>query len=173
MAAPLGGCADGGPGAPADDTSPPTEEAGTFDRGDFGIAFDYPEGFAPLPAGEPALPGALTARIGLDDSNLLSVQRFGVNISVTPDKVAAVQPDLDRLFSELAGEPVEGQAVDVGGLPGLEYRFALAQPPGAQSRSTVIFDGPTQYLLTCQSTPEERATVKAACDMALETLRAT
>ena len=142
----------------------------------FGITFKYPKTYEVLhdvsfsrSAGNEAV---ATAAVGADKKNRLAVQRFELNQEVTKRNLDAVQPEADAVFSEIAGEAITGVEVSAGGLPGLEYFLAdLDRPPGGQTRATALFDGSTQYLLNCQSTPEERAAVQAACDRALETLR--
>lgn len=158
----------------ADDTTPATDEPGVFDQADFDITFEYPTGFEPLEdisfnrsAGSSAV---ATAGVGLDETNLLAVQRFDLNTEVTKDTIDDVRPEADMLFSELAGEDVKGKDVTVGGLPALQYDITLSDPPDAETKATAIFDGRTQYLLNCQATPEEAAAVEEACDMALDTL---
>lgn len=157
----------------ADETTE-TGEPGVFDQPEFDITFEYPTDFEPLEdisfnrsAGSSAV---ATAGVGLDETNLLAVQRFDLNTEVTEDNINAVRPEADELFSQLAGEDVEGKDVKVGGLPGLEYEIQLTDPPDAQTRATAIFDGRTQYLLNCQSTPDQADAVEEACDTALDTL---
>ncbi len=157
----------------ADETTESTEP-GVFDQPEFDITFEYPTGFEPLEdisfnrsAGSSAV---ATAGVGLDETNLIAVQRFDLNTEVTEDNIDAVRPEADELFSQLAGEEVQGKDVEVGGLPALEYEIQLTDPPDAQTRATAIFDGRTQYLLNCQSTPAEADAVEEACDTALDTL---
>lgn len=170
------GCGDGEEttSTAADDTTAAADEPGVFDEADFDITFEYPSGFEPLEdisfnrsAGSSAV---ATAGVGLDETNLLAVQRFDLNTEVTKDTIDDVRPEADMLFSQLAGEDVKGKDVEVGGLPALQYEITLSDPPDAETKATAIFDGRTQYLLNCQATPEEAAAVEEACDMALDTL---
>lgn len=156
------------------ETTTATGDTETFDEADFDVTFEYPSEFDPLDdisfnrsAGSSAV---ATAGVGLDATNLLALQRFDLNIEVTEDNIDEVRPEADMLFSQLAGEEVEGKDVEVGGLPALEYEIMLTEPADARTRATAIFDGSTQYLFNCQSTPAEQEAVEAACDTALETL---
>lgn len=158
----------------ADDTTAAADEPGVFDEADFDITFEYPSDFEPLEdisfnrsAGSSAV---ATAGVGLDETNLLAVQRFDLNTEVTKDTIDDVRPEADMLFSQLAGEDVKGKDVEVGGLPALQYEITLSDPPDAETKATAIFDGRTQYLLNCQATPEEADAVEEACDIALDTL---
>jgi len=181
LAVALVGCGGGDEESPttgAETTESPTTTGATgdteiFDEADFDVTFEYPSDFDPLDdisfnrsAGSSAV---ATAGVGLDSTNLLALQRFDLNIEVTEDNIDEVQPEADMLFSQLAGEEVEGKDVEVGGLPALEYEITLTEPADAQTRATAIFDGSTQYLLNCQSTAAEEDAVAAACDTALET----
>lgn len=181
LAVALVGCGGGdeeSPATGAETTESPTTTGATgdteiFDEADFDVTFEYPSDFDPLDdisfnrsAGSSAV---ATAGVGLDSTNLLALQRFDLNIEVTEDNIDEVQPEADMLFSQLAGEEVEGKDVEVGGLPALEYEITLTEPADAQTRATAIFDGSTQYLLNCQSTAAEEEAVAAACDTALET----
>ena len=61
---------------------------------------------------------------------------------------------------------LKGEVTSVGGLPALEYEaFDLRRPAKAQSRLLVLFDGVTEYLVNCQSMPDQRKQVEAACDL--------
>lgn len=155
------------------------EDAGpaTFENPDFGITFEYPSSFETVDdltfnraAGSAA---QATAGVALDESNLLGLQRFENPFAVTDENLDEVVPEADMLFSQLAGEPVKGIETEVAGLPAIEYDIPLQEPEEGETRVTVFFDGETQYLLNCQSTPEQREAVEAACDMALETLETT
>lgn len=155
------------------DTGADTGDTETFDDPEFDVTFEYPSDFQALDeitfnrsAGDTA--GA-TAGVGLDESNLLALQRFDLNIAVTKDNLDEVRPEADQLFSGLAGDKVKGKEVEVGNLPALEYDITLTEPPDAETRATAIFDGQTEYLLNCQSTPQERDAIEAACDTALDT----
>ena len=60
----------------------------------------------------------------------------------------------------------------MAGLPALTYaEVPVASVEGGQSRLVVVFDGRTEYLINCQSTPEKRSEINEACDLAVETLR--
>ena len=165
LAALIGGC--GG------DSS--AEGTATFDDPDSGIAFDYPADFEVLEdvsfnrqAGSAA---AATAGVGIDGTNLIAVQRFEQDVDITGKDLDEVRPTADMLFSQLAGTEVEGEKVEVGGLPALQYEIELSEPADGRTRATAIFDGETEYLVNCQSSPAEREAIEAACDMALSTLR--
>lgn len=145
----------------------------TFERDGFDLTFDYPSDFEERDdiefsrsAGSGA---AATAGVGIDETNVIAVQRFDLDKEVTQGNLDRVQREADALFSQLAGEEVEGEQTRVAELPALEYTIELQDPEDAETRAIAIFDGNVQYLVNCQSTPEGRVRVNAACDLALDT----
>lgn len=161
-------------GCGGDDTDPSASTA-TFDDPEFDVTFDYPGSLQALDdvsfnrqAGNPAV---ATAAVGLDGTNLIAVQRFDQEVAITDENIDDIRPQADMLFSQLAGKDLSGKQVEVGGLPALQYEIALTEPADGETRATAIFDGDTEYLLNCQSTPPQRQAIEAACDRALETLQ--
>lgn len=173
----VGGCGGGDGGDGQDGAS---EEGGataneTFEAGGFDLTFEYPEDFQQRDdiefsrsAGNTA---AATAGVGLDETNVIVVQRFDLETEVTEGNLDRVKREADTLFSELAGERARGEETEVAGLPALEYQIELEEPADAETRAVAVFDGDVQYLLNCQSTPEQRQRIEAACDLALDTLQ--
>lgn len=165
-AAVLAGC-----GGSKDASGP---DSGTFAQTGFDITFAYPKDLTQttrLELGSTAgAADAGRAAVGIDRDNLIMVSRYDLLRPVTPANVAAVQPEVDGVIEQLAGKPVGGARVDVGGLPGFRYRVALGAPAGGVSRLYVLFDRTVEYFLNCQSTPESREQLDRACDQALDTL---
>jgi hypothetical protein len=147
----------------------------TFESDEIDLTFEYPEDFEQRDdvefsrsAGSTA---AATAAVGLDETNVIAVQRFDLETEVTEDNVARVKREADELFSQLAGEAADGEETEVAGLPALEYDLQLDEPADAETRAVAIFDGDVEYLVNCQSTPEGRQRIEAACERALDTLQ--
>ena len=161
-----------------------TDEAGsggdggkTFSDDRFSLTFTYPEDLTEGEVSkidESAGEGKAVARaaVGLDSDNLILVTKYNLNAAVTAANLPDVMPELDGVVSELAGSPVSGEVTEVGGLPAARYDVvALDEPAEGESRLVYLFDGAVEYQLNCQSTPEKRAELNAACDQALATLR--
>jgi len=148
---------------------------GRFEQHGFDITFRYPESLKPvddLILGSTA--GASdTARagIGISRQNVILVTRYDLRRPVTDSNVEAVRPEVDGVIQSLAGGRVDGRLVTFGKLPGYAYRVRLGTPKGALSRLFVLFDEQVEYFFNCQSTPESRAALDAACDQALGTLQ--
>jgi hypothetical protein len=148
---------------------------GRFEQQGFEITFRYPQGFR---AADDLIFGtragaADTARagVGIDRQNVILVSRYDLRRSVTFSNVDGVKAEVDSVIGRLAGKQVEGRAVRFGGLPGYEYAVRLGSPQGGFSRLVVLFDRRVEYFFNCQSTPESRAELDAACDQALTTLQ--
>lgn len=146
----------------------------TFDMQGIGITFKYPSAFTPIAnvavrrsAGANA---AARAAVKLDDVNLIVVERYDLNATITKANLSKFKDDVDGVASNLAGTPVSGAEVEYGGLPGYEYVISLTSPPDGQSRLAFLFDQATEYLINCQSIPAERNEIEKACRKALDTL---
>lgn len=151
------------------------EETEPFEPQGFDVTFQRPADFEPVPGVEfnrsaGTEPDA-TAAVGIDDENLIAVQRFDLRTRVTDDNLRTVREELDELFGELAGTPVTGEETEVAGLPAVEYRVELDEPPDAQTRAVAIFDGQVEYLLNCQSLPDSRDRIEDACELAMDTFQ--
>lgn len=149
------------------------ESDGTFDRAEFPFTFSYPEEFEETEdvTVDQALGAAPdeTAAVGLDDDNALLVQRFTLNVAIDESNLDLAKDEFDRLAQQVAPDAAFTQT-RVAGLPALELEgVPVESAPDGVSRLTVIFDGDQEYFLNCQSTPEKRAEVEEACDLALET----
>jgi hypothetical protein len=149
----------------------------TFEEEGFALTFEYPsslEETSDVSYSSTAGGAAEDARaLGLDDRNAIIVSRYGLNVAVTAENVDQVKPEADDLISGLAGTELSGKQVEISGLPGFEYEFDLEDPPEGRSRLFMLFDGKTEYTLNCQSTPDKRDELQAACRQAVDTLATT
>ena len=168
VAAVLAGCGGSKNAAPG-------PEPGSFRQSGFDITFDYPKDLiqtTELKFGTRAgSADAGRAAVGIDRDNMILVSRYDLRRPVTTANVGTVKPEVDGVIQQLAGTPMDGARIDVGGLPGYRYRVPLPAPAGGVSRLYVLFDQKVEYFLNCQSTPESRDRLDQACDRALDTLR--
>ena len=148
----------------------------TFDDEAFAITFQYPSSFEELEdvsIGSTAGAASKETRaLGLNEQNVILVDRYELRIEVTQENLAEVKSEVDRVVSQAAGQELSGKEIEVGGLPGYEYLFDLEDPPEARTRFLVLFHGATEYAINCQSTPQQRDEVDAACQLVLDTLEA-
>jgi len=147
----------------------------TFEVEGFGLTFRYPSTFTPIRnvTFSQSAGAKPTARAGirLDRVNAIVLSRYHLRATITKRNVANVKAEVDNVIGRLAGRPVDGREVEYGGLPGYEYVIPLKTPETGRSRLAVLFDGATEYLVNCQSTPEKREAVAAACRRVLDTLK--
>ena len=154
------------------------EEANRFEEEGFAISFEYPDGFEEtddVTLSEQRGSEAQESRaLGLDEDNGIIVQRYRLQQSIDSETLDVAKAEFDQLIAGLAADAPEGEKTEVGGLPALSYSdVPVSSPADAQSRLIVVFDGRTEYLINCQSTPEKRAEIDEACDLAVDTLERT
>ena len=151
------------------------EEDTRFEAKGFGITFDYPEGFDEsddVTINEQQGSQAQESRaVGLDEDNGIIVQRYKLQERISKDNLDLAKAEFDVLVAGLSPDAAEGETSEVAGLPALRYsNVPVRSVKGGQSRLIVVFDGATEYLINCQSTPEKRSEIDEACDQAVETL---
>jgi hypothetical protein len=158
------GCGGGDAGGPK-----------TFADEEFAITFQYPGSFEELEdvsiASTAGAASKETRALGRNEQNVILVDRYDLRIEVTQENLADVKPEVDRVVSQAAGQELSGEEIEVGGLPGYEYVFDLEDPPNARTRFLVLFHGATEYALNCQSTPQQRDELDAACQLVMDTLK--
>jgi hypothetical protein len=124
-------------------------------------------------AGNPAQ--ASHAAVGTGVYDLLIVTRFPHRPTpVTAQNLNSLRPQFDRAMSAALDHPIASAIGKLGGLPALLYPPApvVGLPVKATSRITEVFVADDEYELNCQYTPNAAATITAACDQMLATLRA-
>ena len=166
LAVAVGGCGGG-------------DESGsaTFEDDGFAITFEHPASFEEIDDVSIASTAGAASRAdaarGLDEKNLILVSRYDLNVEVDDENLDQVKAELDGVLSQAARQDLSGTQVEFGGLPGYEYAFDLDSEPPVQSRFVALFDDGTEYTINCQSTSERREEMEAACQQALDTLRAS
>jgi len=154
-----------------------SNDTSTFEQDDYPFTFEYPADFelSDDVSADTVLGGAAddSIALGIDDSNALVIQRYTLNAEVSEENIDQAKVEFDGLIQQL--DPgVTGEAGETGGFPSLTYdAVRVPSLPDGESRLTVLFEGDQEYLLNCQSTPENRDEINAACDRALATLNET
>jgi hypothetical protein len=151
------------------------EEDSLFDAKGFGITFEYPEGFEESDdvsiAQQRGSQADDSRAVGLDEDNGIIVQRYSLQQSINEDNLELAKAEFDALVAGLSPDAAKGVATEVAGLPALRYnRVPVDSVERGESRLIVVFDGATEYLINCQSTPDKRGEINAACDQAVDTL---
>jgi hypothetical protein len=146
-----------------------------FDEEGFAITFEYPGDFertTDVKAASGTGNAERSVALALSEDNAIFVQRYGLNRAVTADDADAVQEELDKVLSRLAGTEVSGKPIDAGGPLAFRYEIdELQEPEDGRSTIVAVFDGDTEYFINCQSVPDGREELDEACGRAIETLR--
>jgi hypothetical protein len=163
---PLAACGD-------DDDGP-----STFQEEGFPFTFEYPGDFELTEdvSFDQSLGGSSDEdlSLSLDENNGIILQRYTLGQEVDESNLALAKREFDALLSQGGVEASRGQTGETAGFPSLEYEsVALTVPEDGESRIVILFEGDQEYLLNCQSTPDEREEVDAACQQMLETLSPT
>lgn len=152
------------------------EEPATFENDGFPITFEYPGDWEESEdvSIDQELGGQAdeTIAIGIDDANGIILQRFTLAMEVTEENLDLAEMEFEGLLQSIDPD-VDAEQSEVAGYPALTIDgIALTEPEDGESRFTILFDGDQEYLLNCQSTPEEREAIEAGCDMAVESIEA-
>jgi hypothetical protein len=149
----------------------------TFEREGFPFTFEYPDSFEFTSDLTIAQTRGSEAddRVALasDDENLIALERYTLDVEVDESNFDQVKQEFDQLFQQV-DPSAEAQPGEIAGLTSLSLdAIAVPIPENGESRYTVLFEGDQEYLINCQSTPEGRPEIEAACDLMLETLTPT
>jgi hypothetical protein len=149
------------------------DETATFDEEGFPFTFEFPGDFerADDISFDQSLGGAADEDVafGLDDDNAILIQRITLNQPVDETNLQVAKQEIDGLLADLS--PAGGEAGETAGFPSLEYpSVPLDDPAQGESRLLFLFDGDQEFVLNCQSTPDERDQVEEACEQMRETL---
>lgn len=148
---------------------------GRFDEKGFAITFEYPEDFEESDdvtiSQQQGAEAEDSRAVGMDSDNGIVVQRYALQRGIDEEELDLAKAEFDALLADLSPDAKEGETTEVAGLPALLYAdVPVRSVERGQSRLVVLFDGRTEYLINCQSTPEKRDEVEEACDLAVETL---
>lgn len=150
------------------------EEVSTFEDDGFPFTFEYPGDWEKTD--EISIDQQLgsqpdeTVAVALDEENTILLQRFTLAQEITEDNLGLAKQEFDGLIQQLDPES-ETEETEVAGYPALTTdAIPLTTPEDGESRLTILFDGDQEYLVNCQSAPEERDAVDAACEKAIESI---
>jgi hypothetical protein len=100
---------------------------------------------------------------------------YRLSSSVTADNIDSIAPEVaavtEQIFRQAGGQmTARPTKVTVAGHPGFSAKGTAVTPQGTrvQSRVTLVFDGTTEYFLTCQFTPDAAEEMLKGCNKVLE-----
>jgi hypothetical protein len=172
-----------GSGDTGDSGGEDTEEAAnTYSEND--VTFEYPadweEFSAEAAAMSPESNELWDTTVGPDDTNLVNITAYQLNIEVTDANIAEIEEELDTVIqgvvSQAGGEIAAGPTQStLAGFPAYEYEWSGVQVDGEakDSRAIFLFNGELEYFMNCQYSAETEEDVLAGCQMILDTFEAT
>jgi hypothetical protein len=171
------GSGDTGEGGDSDDAA-----VNTYSEND--VTFDYPENWEEFDADAAAMSPdsneVWSTTVGPDDTNLVNITAYELNIDVTDENIADIQQELDTVIQgvvnqaggEIASGPTQGT---LAGFPSYEYQWTGVQVDGESkdSRAVFLFNNNVEYFLNCQYSADAEEDVLAGCQLILDTFEAT
>jgi len=160
-----------------------TSARGTRTYRTHGVSFDYPAGWQPSGPGKTV--GCChgdrlwATGIVLDSTSTGSID-VGANRSspsITAANVGLAIPSLDRYarsFFERAGGSLRAgpERITMGGMPGFRYQGSVrSSGVAAEVTLVIVFNGTTDYWVTCTHTPAKAAEVERACSQVIRTFK--
>jgi hypothetical protein len=162
-------------GSSGDSTDSSSSDTATFQEDGYPFTFEYPGDWQALTditlnnqLGSNR--GANVKGVGLDDTNAIVLTTYTLNQEVTQDNLDQAKAELDKLLQQV-DSTADGVVGDVGGYPSITYdSIPVTDPAGATDTLIALFDGTSEYLITCQWDSDHADEVQAACDQAKSTL---
>jgi hypothetical protein len=153
-------------------------DAATFENDDYPFTFEYPGDWGTmdditLNKQLGSLQADNVVGVGPDDNNGIFLATYTLGQPVTEDNIDQAKSAFDKLIQQV-DPSAEGVVGDVGGFPSVTIESVpVSDPEGAENTLVAMFDGTSEYLLTCQSLSDQRDEVDAACEQAQSTLEKT
>ena len=150
--------------------------AKTFSDKAMSITFTYPSGLNGgkiTSISQHAGAGGPVARkvVGIDQHNLLLVEKYKVTIPTTKADLPELERASDEVISALFKRQLNGTRTTFNGLPVVTYS-ALPSAGGTTSQISYLFLDGGAYELDCQWTPKHEAEIKQACRQMKSTVKA-
>ena len=158
------------------------EGTNTYDEND--VTFDYPEEWDEFSADASAMSTGSNelwdTTVGPDETNLVNITAYKLNIEVTEDNIADIEGELNgviqQVVSQAGGEVAGGPTqTTLAGFPAYEYEWAGVEVDGEEkdSRAVFLFDGDTEYFLNCQYSADAEEEILNGCELILESFESS
>jgi hypothetical protein len=160
------------------------EEAAVNTYSENDVTFDYPEEWQEFSADAAASSMGSNelwdTTVGPDDTNLVNITAYQLNIEVTDENIADIEQELDGVIQQVvdqAGGTIASGPTQstLAGFPAYEYEWNGVQVDGEakDSRAIFLFNGDVEYFLNCQYSAETEEDVLAGCQLVLDTFEST
>jgi hypothetical protein len=175
-----GGGGDSGEAAEGGDTE--DTAVNTYNEND--VTFDYPEEWQEFSADAAASSMGSNelwdTTVGPDDTNLVNITAYQLNIEVSDANIADIETELDGVIQgvvdQAGGTIASGPTqTTLAGFPAYEYEWSGVQVNGEakDSRAIFLFNGDVEYFMNCQYSAETEEDVLAGCQLILDTFEAS
>lgn len=179
-------CGGNGGSTDTDDNGSDSDQADvaatTYSEND--VTFDYPEEWEEFDANAAASSMGSNelwdATVGPDDTNLVNITAYKLNVEVTEDNLADIEAELDGVIGQVVeqagGSIASGPtATTLAGFPAYEYEWNDVDVDGEpkDSRAIFMFNGDLEYFMNCQYSDESEEEILAGCELILETFEAS
>ena len=150
-------------------------DTATFDDDSYPFTFEYPSDWEETDSVTQnqqlgSSQSSDVVGVGPSDDNGIILATYALNQPVTEDNIDQAKAEFDKLIQQV-DPSAEGTVGDVGGYPSVTIEnVPVSDPEGAENTLIALFDGTTEYLMTCQSLADDRDEVNDACDQAQSTL---
>jgi hypothetical protein len=180
----IGSACGGGGGDEAGGGGEAEEAADTQTYSENDVTFDYPGDWDEFEAEAAAMSTGSNelwnTTVGPDETNLVNITAYQLNIEVTEDNIADIRAELDGVIGQVVqqagGEIASGPTQStVAGFPAYSYEWSDVEVDGEakDSRAVFLFDGDVEYFFNCQYDADTEEDVLAGCDTILESFEAT
>lgn len=155
-----------------------SSDSATFQEDGYPFTFEYPSDWgdaSDITVNNEVGTGKATnlKGVGPADNNGIFLATYTTSEPITEDNLDQAKSALDQLVGQ-AEPSASGQTGDVGGFPSVTFQgIPVADPAGAETDITALFDGTSEYFINCQWTSEHEDEVKAACSQLQSTLQKT
>lgn len=154
----------------------------SFSADDYPFSFDYPSGWTLTHGANFNYEGSNAAQRSVsvalkDPFDQVTVTEYKLKKKL-PKGANAYRPEVDRIVARMAreagGKASDAKAVKYGGLPGYQYVIAFdAAGAKLQSKLTLLFQGSSEYEISCQSTADKRTDLNEGCEQILGSFELT
>jgi hypothetical protein len=150
----------------------------TFESDDYPFTFEYPgDWHGTTDVHLNGVNGSTGASNNLgyviDENNGIFISTYTTAKEITADNIDIAANALEKLLGQV-DPSVKGTTGEIGGFPSVSLSpIELTDPAGATQTSFALFDGTSEYFLSCQSTSDHTDEVNDACKQMQSTLKQT
>jgi hypothetical protein len=150
----------------------------TFESDDYPFTFEYPGDWqdttdVQLNGVSGSTSSSNNRGLVIDENNGIFLSTYTTTKAISADNIEVAQNALEKLLSQVDPN-VKGTTGAIGGFPSVSLSpIELTDPEGAVQTSFALFDGTSEYFISCQATSDHTDEVDSACKQMQSTLEKT